>query len=229
MRKPAVDYLSFRPKRINEPQFSHLKLLLYWPVYGLLFAFVERFYQVEYYFPVHCALDDYIPFNELFLIPYLFWFVFLVGMILYTLLYEPDCFRRMMYFIIISYSVTILIYLLFPTCQNLRPEQFERDNLLTRFISGFYQFDTNTNVCPSIHVLGSYAVMFAAWDTQRFRSLGWKLGFAAMATLISVSTVFMKQHSLLDVLAALPLCLISYLIAYKSKLALLKTGEKQYI
>lgn len=217
MRKPAVDYLAFRPNRINEAQYSHLKLLLYWPVYGLLFLYVERFYPVKYYYPVHCFLDDLIPFNELFLIPYLFWFVFLVGMIVYALLYEPECFRRMMYFIMLTYTAAILVYFIFPTCQQLRPLSFQRDNILTRFMAGFYAFDTNTNVCPSIHVLGSFAVMFAAWDSRRFRALGWKLGFAAAALLISVSTVFVKQHSAVDVLAALPLCLLGYLLCYRAK------------
>ena len=67
-----------------------------------------------------------------------------------------------MQFIIITYSAAILIYMRFPNCQELRPLVFERDNILTRFMAGFYQFDTNTNVCPSVHVIGSAAVMFCA-------------------------------------------------------------------
>lgn len=49
----------------------------------------------------HCALDDVIPFCEYFLIPYLFWFAFLVGMHLYTLLYDTETLRRMMRYIIL--------------------------------------------------------------------------------------------------------------------------------
>ena len=37
-----VDYRKFRLKYLNTPEFSHVKLLLFWPVFGLLFAFVER-------------------------------------------------------------------------------------------------------------------------------------------------------------------------------------------
>ena len=73
---------------------------------------------------------------------------------------------------------------------------------MTRFVAMFYQFDTNTNVCPSIHCLGAMAVAFAAWDTERFRKPLWKAAFFAMALLISVSTVFVKQHSVLDVVCA---------------------------
>ena len=214
---PAVDYRKVRLHNLNSAEYRHLLLLLYWPLYGLLFLYVERFSPTEYYHPVSCALDAYIPFQELFLIPYLFWFVYLIGMLLYTLLYDVRAFRRMMYFIIFTYSITILFYLIYPTCQNLRPAEFARDNLLTRFTAWFYRFDTNTNVCPSIHVLGSAAAMFAGLDCRAFRRRGRRIALIAAALLISVSTVFLKQHSVLDVLAALPLCAAAYLLVYARK------------
>ena len=207
---PAVDYRAFRLRKINDEAYRHLKLLLYWPLYGLLFLYVERLYPVESYHVMHCALDDWIPFNEWFLIPYLFWFVFLAGMHVYTLLYDTEAFKRMMHFIILTYSAAILAYLVWPTCQDLRPASFPRDNLLTAFIAGFYQFDTNTNVCPSIPVIGSLAVMFTAWHCRGLAHWGWKLAFTLTAVLICASTLFIKQHSALDILAALPICLIAY-------------------
>lgn len=212
--KPSVNYRNFRWRKRNSKEFSHLKLLLYWPIFGFAFLFVERLYRADSYYPMHCYLDDYIPFQEWFLIPYMLWFMFLVGIHIYTLLYDVECFRKLMKFIIITYSAAIFIYLVFPNCQELRPVEFERDNLLTRFMTGFYQFDTNTNVCPSIHVIGSLAVMFTAWHSKHFRSLKWKLVFGCIAVLISVSTVFLKQHSVLDILVALPISLAAYYICY---------------
>lgn len=212
-----TDYRAFRLNKLNTDEFKHLKLLLYWPVFGLLFMFVERFYPVKNYFEMHCALDDLIPFCEFFVIPYLFWFVFLVGMHLYTLLFDVAGFRKMMKFIMITYTVTIVIYFIFPTCQNLRPPEFIRDNIFTRFLDGFYEFDTNTNVCPSIHVIGTMAVVFAAFHTERFRSWKWKLSFAVVGLLICMSTVMLKQHSILDVIAAVPVCALGYIFSYKIK------------
>ena len=148
MIKPYVDYRKFRFSKLSTPEFSHVWLLLFWPVFGLGFSYVERFYPVAHYIEMHCALDDLIPFNEWFLIPYLFWFVYLIGAVAYTFFFDVPGFRRMMRFVMITYSATLLIYFLFPTCQMLRPEVFPRDNVLTRFIAGFYVFDTNTNVCP---------------------------------------------------------------------------------
>ena len=130
----AVDYRNLRFHNLNTDEFRHLKFLLFWPVFGLLFLFVERFYPVEQYYPMYCRLDDMIPFCEWFLIPYLFWFVYLIGMHLYTLFYDVDAFCRMMKYIIITYSAAIIIYLIFPTCQELRPITFERENILTAFI-----------------------------------------------------------------------------------------------
>lgn len=211
---PVVDYRKLRLHNLNSTEFKHLKFLLYWPLYGLLFLFVERFYPVQNYFVVHCSWDDKIPFCEFFVIPYLFWFIYLIGMHLYTLLYDIDAFKKMMKFIILTYSVTIVIYLLFPTCQELRPLQFERDNFLTRFMTDFYQFDTNTNVCPSIHVIGTLAVLFTAFHCKDLKGIGWRVIFMVTTVLICASTVLLKQHSILDVLAALPICLVAYFVYF---------------
>ncbi len=215
MQKKTTDLRNFCFNKLNTPEYSHLWLLLYWPIYGLLFSFVERGYNPGGYIVMHCTLDDYIPFCELFLIPYLFWFVYLTGSIVYTLFMDVDSFKKEMKFIILTYSVTLLIYFICPTCQHLRPETFVRDNILTRCIAGFYAFDTNTNVCPSLHVIGSFAAMFGLWNAPRFNSRSWRAASVIACVLICLSTVFMKQHSVLDVIAALPLCLIGYIFAFR--------------
>lgn len=209
-----VDYRNFRFHKLNTPEFEHLKYLAYWPLFGLLFLTVERLWIRSSYYPVHCALDEAIPFCEYFLIPYLFWFIFLVGIHVYALLFDTDAFKKLMKFIIVSYSAAMLIYILFPNCQELRPVAFERDNLFTRFLTGLYQFDTNTNVCPSIHVIGSVAVMLCAWNSKHFSTPGWRIAFCVTALLISASTVFLKQHSILDVLAAVPICVTAWAAVY---------------
>lgn len=214
-KNDLVDYRGFRFSKLNTPEYSHLLYLLFWPIYGLMFLTVERLWIRESYFPISCPLDAYIPFCEFFLIPYMFWFVFLVGIHVYTLFYDVDSFKKLMQFIILTYSAAVVIYMIFPNCQELRPESFARDNMFTRFMAGFYQFDTNTNVCPSIHVIGSVAVMVCAWHSKHFSTPLWRTLFTITAVLISISTVFLKQHSIIDVAAALPICLIAYLLVYR--------------
>jgi len=212
--KPIIDYRGFRFSKLGTEEFRHLKLLVFWPVFLLLFLYVERLSPVEQYYPVHCTLDEYIPFCEYFIIPYLFWFIYLIGMHLYTLLNDIEAFRKLMKFIIISYSIGMAIYLIFPTCQNLRPVSFERDNSFTRFLYHFYNFDTNTNVCPSLHVVGSVAVWCTSLRIERFRTFAWKLFFGLTAIMICASTLFLKQHSVIDVVAAIPVCIIAYFFSF---------------
>ena len=163
-------YKDLRPNTLTTPKYKHLLLLLYWPIYGLVFLSLERIVPVVYehimgkellYTAVECAQDAAIPFCEWFVIPYYFWFAFLVGMLLYGMLFDIPAFRRYMWFVILSYSVTATIYIVWPNMQSLRPMEFPKENWMIDIVKGLYDFDTNTNVCPSIHVLGSLAVCFA--------------------------------------------------------------------
>lgn len=214
VRKPVVDYKELRLSRLNTPEFSHLKLLLYWPLFGVLFLWVERFRMAEHYTVMSCALDGYIPFCEIFVIPYFAWFMFLILAHLYTLLYNVQAFRRLMYYIMVTYSLSLLIFILFPNCQMFRPETLPRDNLLSHIALWLYSFDTNTNVCPSLHVVGSVAAMLAFWECEDWASTGRRVALVLSTVCISISTVFLRQHSLLDLLAAVLVCIVGYVMVY---------------
>ena len=224
--KPAVDYRGFRLSKLNSPEYCHLKLLIFWPIYGALFWFVERVYHPEAYYAMYCALDDAIPFCEYFLIPYLFWFIFLAGGLAYGLLFNPEGFRKMMRFIILTYSTALAVYFIFPNCQELRPAALERENLFTEFIKGFYRFDTNTNVCPSIHVLGTVAAAQLFWQDERLKGVGWKALNLIISLSICASTVFMKQHSVLDVIAAGVVSLAAYPLCCRERRSSCKTAVR---
>lgn len=94
MKLPLIDYRQFRLSRLNAPQFRHLKLLLFWPIFSLVFCYLENYRPTVYYAPMRCALDHWIPFCKWFVIPYAFWFLFVGGMLLYTLFYNIPAFRR---------------------------------------------------------------------------------------------------------------------------------------
>ena len=208
-----VDYRKLRPSNIASPEYRHLLLLLYWPLYGLTFLMLERGLTLTYH-PVEAAQDAKIPFCEFFVPAYYFWFVFLIGIHFYTAFFDLPAFKKLMYFIMISYTLTSLIYIIYPTCQELRPDEFARDNIFVRIVKGLYAFDTNTNVCPSLHVIGSFAVLFTSWQCKRFKTPLWQIGFVTATVLISLSTVFLKQHSVIDIWAALAVCAAAYPFAF---------------
>lgn len=208
-----VDYRKLRPGNITSPQFRHLLLLIYWPLYGLTFLLLERGLTLTYH-TVEVPTDSLIPFNEFFVFPYYFWFAFLILIHIYTLLFDVPAFKKLMYFIMITYTVTCIIYLIYPTKQELRPTEFARDNFCVDIVKYLYNFDTNTNVCPSLHVIGSLAVLFTSWHCERFKTFWWRAGFLISAVLISISTVFLKQHSVIDIYVAVLLCVIAYPLAF---------------
>ena len=215
MKKPVVDYREFRLSRINEPRFAHVKLLAGWIVYLALYYITENYIPMERHHVIHCALDDMIPFNEGFLIFYCYWYVLLVGSLLYFLLYDILSFKRLQIYIMITQAVAMTAYILFPSVQLLRPDSFERDNLLTRLMAFIYAFDTPTGVCPSLHV--AYSVGIASvWCRRRESSLAWKGFMVFSAIAISLSTAFVKQHSVVDIFAAIPVGLLAEYLVFGS-------------
>jgi len=138
MKAPAIDYRKLRLNNINTPQYRHLLLLLGWVGYLTMYVLTENLIPVEKCVPVHCGLDDLIPFCEWFIIPYVSWYFLIVGSLLYFLLYSVDSFRNMQTYIIITQIIAMAVYVLFPNRQDLRPEVFPRDNLLPKLIGFIY-------------------------------------------------------------------------------------------
>lgn len=213
MKKPVVDYRKFRLSKLRTPEFSHLLLLLGWVGYFALYVLTERLIPRENCVPVHSFLDDLIPFCEIFVIPYVFWYLLIVVTLLYFALYNTDSFRKFQIFIIVTQIVAMAIYIIFPNRQDLRPAEFPRDNFFSDFVGLLYSIDTSTNVCPSLHVGYSLGIA-SAWLKEKDVHKGWKVFIVVAVLLICMSTVFIKQHSIVDAFVAIPVCLLAEVIAY---------------
>lgn len=214
MKTPVVNYRDFRFSKLTDPRFSHLLLLLGWVVYFALYFITENFIPVENCHVMHCKLDDLIPFCEWFLLPYVFWYLLIVFSLGYFALYDVDSFKKLQVFIMITQALAMIVYIVYPNCQNLRPEVFPRENFLTDIISLIYTFDTNTGVCPSLHC--AYSVGIASvWLKAKDVSKWWKAFVVFAVTMICLSTMFIKQHSAVDFFAALPVCVIAEILVFK--------------
>lgn len=213
MRKPVVDYRTFKLSKIREPQFRHLLFLLGWVGYFILYFLTENFIPYEKCYPVHCWLDDVVPFCEYFVIPYVGWYLLIVGSLIYFALYNPKNFENMSKFIIVTQVVAMVIYILFPTRQDLRPEMFPRENIFTGILGLIYRFDTNTGVCPSLHV--AYSVGIAStWLKEKSASKLCKTLITIFCFFVCISVAFVKQHSVVDIFAAIPVCILAEWIAF---------------
>lgn len=213
MKKPVVDYTTFRLSRLKEPQFQHLRYLWGWIGYFALYLLTENLIPYEACHPMHCYLDDVIPFCEYFVIPYVGWYFLIAGSLLYFALYNPDNFKNMMKFIIVTQIVAMAIYILFPNRQDLRPAEFVRNNIFTDIVKLLYTFDTSTNVCPSLHVAYSIGIA-STWLKEKSASKLCKTLLTLFCLLVCISVSFVKQHSVVDIFAALPVCILAEWIAF---------------
>ncbi len=214
MKTPAVDYRQFRLRKIGDPEFSHLKLLAGWIVYFLFYFLTETLIPAEKCHSVHCFLDDWIPFREYFVIPYVLWYLLIIGSLIWFGLYNIQGFRDLSVYIIITQAIAIGCYIFFPTRQDLRPEVFSNENFCTALVAFLYSIDTNTGVCPSLHVAYSLGIA-SVWLREKQAGRLWK-GFVVLFVIsVCPSTMFIKQHSALDFFAALPVCLAAELITFR--------------
>lgn len=215
MKKPVVDYRKLRLSNIRTPEYSHLFLLLGWVGYFLLYFLTENFIPAERCYPVHCWLDDLIPFNEFFLIFYVSWYVLIVISLGYFLLYDVQSFKSLQTYIIITQAVAMTIYILLPSRQDLRPEVFPRDNFLTRLMAFIYTVDTSTGVCPSLHVAYSLGIA-STWLKKKDASIGIKIFITVLVFFICISVAFVKQHSVVDIFAAIPVGILAEFLVFRN-------------
>ena len=214
MKKPVVDYRKFRFSRLNTPQFAHMKpAILGWLFYFSFYFLTENLIPASICHPIHCRLDDLIPFCEYFAVFYVFWYLLVFGSLIVTLLYDVESFSRLSKFIFITQFVAMTIYILYPSRQDLRPEVFLRDNCLTRLMAFIYSFDTSTGVFPSLHVAYSMGILSVFWKDRSMSRL-FKGLLLFVIVMICLAVCFVKQHSAVDVAAALPVCLLAEAVVY---------------
>lgn len=184
------------------------------PLILAMYIIPEKIVTDDYY-ALELAIDRAIPFVGQFIVPYLLWFPMLAAVGLWLLFRDGDGFRRYMLFLTLAYAVGAAVFLLFPNGQDLRPEAFDRENVFTYITGIVYSVDTNTNVFPSMHVAGCFAVVFAVFNTPTVKSPAVRTVTAVAAALITVSTLFVKQHTVLDIAASVVLSLPLYLLIYR--------------
>ena len=207
MKAPMVDYRKLRLNNINTPEYRHLLLLLGWVGYFVLYLLTENLIPPEACYPVYCALDDFVPFCEWFIIPYVSWYLLIIGSLAYFLLYSVDSFKKLQTYIIITQIIAMAVYIIFPNRQDLRPTVMYA-NPLTWIVNLIYSVDTNTGVCPPLHVGYSLGIA-STWLREKSVPKWVRAAIAIWCGVICISVAFVKQHSVVDIFAAIPMCLFA--------------------
>lgn len=195
-------------------KYKHAWVLLYGFIYFPWFFYLEQ--QVTHgYSLIQIPFDKQIPFIEYFIVPYFAWFLFVAGTVLYFFFTDTHDFYRLTAFLIIGMTLFLIISTLFPNGQALRPTTFARDNVFVDMVKNLYLTDTPTNVFPSIHVYNSIACYIAIRRSERLQQYKWVQRASFILTvLIILSTMFLKQHSIIDGIGAGVVAIIVYFFVY---------------
>ena len=197
-------------------KYSHAWTLLYIFIYIPWFFFLEKTITPQSDFTnLHVAFDDAIPFCEWFIIPYVLWFAYIPIVMAFELFTSKKEFYYASAYLFIGMSVCLLICTLWPNGQDLRVESFANDNFCTKIMKFIYTADTNTNVFPSIHVFNSVGAFVIICKSELLKKKTWlKICLGILSVSIILSTMFLKQHSVVDVIGGVCLGIAMYVLVY---------------
>ncbi len=192
------------------------------------FMLVERI-PVETHL-IHTFLDDKIPFCEYFIIPYVLWYFVVLGSVLYFALGSPGKKEYYQYMGTLAVGMTLFLIIsyVYPNGQDLRPV-LEGGSPFIQAVQFLYLIDTPTNIFPSMHVFNAVACCVALLNNKKCRQNRiFTAGNIIITVSIVLSTMFLKQHSVEDVVTALILNVICYQVFYRIIPENLEKFEKMF-
>ncbi len=192
-------------------KYRHAWLLSYAFIYLSWFTYLERTVTRDYHI-MHVSLDDLIPFNEYFIVPYLLWFVYVAGTLAFFLFRSKEDYYKMCTFLFSGMTLSLIVCTFFHNGTDFRPAIDPDKNIFSAAVAALYKTDTCTNVFPSIHVynsIGTHIAISKSPILTKYRLL--RLGSLLLTISICLATMFLKQHSIIDVCGAF---LMAYAIHY---------------
>ena len=170
-----------------------------------LFVFLAGFFIiqqiiVEPKYVLHSVVDDWIPFVEWFVLPYVLWYAWFPGFLLYFMICDKAAFLRLCFVMFVGMTICLVIYVICPNGVDLRRE-IAADNFCADLVRLLRVIDSPVNVCPSIHVSSTTAVHRVISTAECFKGNRKMLWISRVVTgAICLSTMFIKQHSVIDVI-----------------------------
>lgn len=177
-----------------------LWLLLVIPTLGYVYVLINQDTQAVKM--LYTDLDQAIPFNKWFIIPYAIWMPFLYLTLIYYFLKD----RKLYFRTLLAYVISVLLcYAIYSVFQTTVPRaELAGTDMLSRLVLFVYTNDAPFNCFPSIHCLTSY-LLFRAASKSKAVSRWMTIWIGVIAWSIIVSTLFVKQHVVMDVFAGVML------------------------
>ncbi|MGG7057016.1 phosphatase PAP2 family protein [Clostridium nigeriense] len=155
-------------------------------------------------------LDKEIPFVSLFVFPYVYWYIYIFIGLIFILSKDRKRYLRTLMAIYIGMCICYVFYYLYPV-EISRPV-IDNNTIANKIVNIIYENDRPVNCFPSIHVLNTYIIMRF---TKVKDNKSWFYYTNIIGILIMLSTLFIKQHFILDGVVAIILAEVVILIAKK--------------
>ncbi len=195
-------------------KYRHAWVAVYFLIYMPWFMWLERTVTQDFHV-IHTRLDDMIPFAEIFVVPYLLWFLYMFVTVFYFFLKNKRDFYRLCAYLFAGMTICLAICTVFHNGTDMRPVIDPHKNIFTLIVSIVYAIDTPTNIFPSIHVYNSVAAHVAVMRSEDLKKHPYvQRASLVLCILICISTMVLKQHSVVDVMGGLVLAYILYPMAY---------------
>ncbi len=192
------------------PDYARVPLLLLVTIHLLVYFGTKPFVNGLNAYDITISIDHQIPLIPVFIIPYFLAYIQWVIGIVAIARYGREYSYKVLGGEIISKIIVCIIFIVFPTTM-VRPE-ITGSNLFSRIVVFLYSIDTPTNIFPSIHCLESYICMKAAIEMKEYDDR-FRYGMVIISILVYLSTVFVKQHVVLDFFGAVIVAEVGRLIA----------------
>ncbi|WP_449149855.1 phosphatase PAP2 family protein, partial [Stomatobaculum sp.] len=191
---------NYSPAHILAREHLFTVICLYTVFYIFWFRHLEQTVSGDYLI-MHTKVDEWIPFLPVFIVPYLLWFLYIFAALVYFSRADKDEAADLCLFLALGMTSSLLICTLFPNGTDLRIAANPANGFFEHLVWMIQRTDTPTNVFPSIHVFNALAVHAAVARSKTLRRHPLVQGLSLLLMVsICLSTVFLKQHSVLDVL-----------------------------
>lgn len=182
----------------NLKKAPYLLFLLVIPALGLIYQILnERSHKAV---DLTTPIDQAIPFLPVFIIPYILWYAYLSYYLVYFCFKDTKVYLKTLSLMVIGECVCFVIYFFFQTTVP-RPD-IVADDFLTMLVQWMYTIDQPYNCFPSLHVLTTFAIMLPALHIKNKHVIN-NLLIHVGGSLIIVSTLFVKQHVIFDVIGSM--------------------------
>jgi membrane-associated phospholipid phosphatase len=148
------------------------------------------------------TLDRMVPVQPAWAVVYLSYFVFPVLTLL--VVRQEELFRRTLLAWLAVWLTGYACFFIYPTILP-RPAGEWGTGFFAWFLRGVWDADAPRNCCPSLHVASPFVATLAIWRVHR----GTGLAVGAWAALIALSTLFTKQHYVVDVISGILLAFVA--------------------